>query len=129
MVNESDDNDPNRRELNYSKAYRKKYEERFGGKDKLNQKVNGVREKDKLSGNQRVNGLGEQVNVQSNINRSKDNLNQKVNSKINVQSNLNRRDNDGKRWGNDKDKLSGNQKVNGLGDYFKSSSTSFKSKQ
>ena len=104
------DNDPHRRELNYSKAYRKKYEEKFGGKDKLNQKVNGVSEKDKLSGNQKVNG-GDKVSLNQKVNGGDDKVN------------------DGKRWGNDKDKLSGNQKVNGLGDYFKSSSTSFKSKQ
>jgi len=53
MVNESDNNDPNRRELNYSKAYRKKYEEKFGGK--------------KLSGNQKVNGGDKKVNVQSKL--------------------------------------------------------------
>jgi len=41
MVNESDNNDPHRRELNYSKAYRKKYEEKFGGKDNSQSKLSG----------------------------------------------------------------------------------------
>ena len=62
---EENDNDPNRRELNYSKAYRKKYEEKFGGK-KLsgNQKVNG---KDKVSLNQKVNG-GDKVSLNQKVN-------------------------------------------------------------
>ena len=105
---EESDNDPHRRELNYSKAYRKKYEEKFGGKkinvqsnlnrgDKFNSGSNGRGDKDKLSGNQRGNGVGEKDNVQSNLNRSKDNLNQKVNGvggKDNVQSNINRSNKD-----------------------------------
>ena len=64
---EESDNDPNRRELNYSKAYRKKYEEKFGRKDKVSLNFKG-------------NGVSEKGNLQSNINRgNKDKLNSKGN--------------------------------------------------